>query len=84
MRMQGPELWLLVNDQPILSVSDGALTTGTMWVSLLRTGDPGDPQESAVVVRNLRLSGLAEGDQARHGPGEAAGAGTSPRRLGRR
>lgn len=64
-RMQGANLWVLLNDQPLLSASDAALSTGSVLIALVRTGDPNDAQEAAVVVRDLRVSALAAGDQAR-------------------
>lgn len=59
----GPRLWLLLNDQAVLSVADSTYTTGRLGLRLLRTGDSNDDQESAILLRNLRVSGLATGDQ---------------------
>lgn len=72
-RVQGPDFWLVVNDEPVLFTSDGSLERGTVAFSVLRLSegrgriedDPNDTTEVAVVVRNLRVSALADGDPAR-------------------
>ena len=64
-RAQGPHLWLLVNDQLVLSAVDSAYDSGTVILALARLGSVDDDQETSVVVRNLRVSGLVGGDQAR-------------------
>jgi hypothetical protein len=64
-RAQGPNLWLLVNDQVALSVADATFDRGEAALWAGRAGDPGDAEESAVVMRNLRVSALAGGDPAR-------------------
>jgi hypothetical protein len=53
-------LWVLPNDEPILAATDSSYRSGSVFIGLRRLGDPNDNQESAVVVRNLRVSALAE------------------------
>ncbi len=65
LRMQGPNLWVFLNDEPVLSAVDSTLDTGGAAVSLRRVGNVDDDSEAAVVVRNLRVSRLAGGDEAR-------------------
>jgi hypothetical protein len=64
-RAQGPNFWLLLNDEPVLTAADWALEHGEVVLAVTRLGDINDTSESAVVVRDLRVSGLAEGEQAR-------------------
>jgi hypothetical protein len=64
-RADGPNLWVLVNDQPVLSAVDPTYGSGGALVDLFRTGDLNDEQEAAVIVRNLRVSGPPSGEQAR-------------------
>lgn len=71
-RAQGPNLWLLLNDQPILSATDSTYDTGRVLLALIRLGDPNDSQEVAAVPRNLRVSGLASEDLAAARPASSA------------
>jgi hypothetical protein len=72
-RLQGPSLWLLVNDQPAAFVSDSSVDRGDVLLNLVRLNsaadgienDPNDSTEVAVVFRNVRVSGLADGEPAR-------------------
>jgi len=72
-RLQGPNFWLLLNDQPVLFFSDDSLDRGDVSFSVLKVSDgpersetdPNDTNEAAVIVRNLRVSALADGDPAR-------------------
>jgi hypothetical protein len=64
-RLQGPNLWVLLNDQPILNATDSTYDMGQVILALVRLGNLEDAQESAVVFRNLRVSGLDNSDQAR-------------------
>jgi hypothetical protein len=59
-RAQGPNLWVLLNDEPILTTTDPAYQSGSVFIGVRRLGDANDSPESAVVVRNLRVSSLAE------------------------
>lgn len=58
-RLDGPSIWVLVNDELILSASDSMLDRGSVRFGVMRTGNPSDDVESAAVFRNLRVSGLA-------------------------
>lgn len=58
-RLQGPNIWVLMNDEPILSAADPAFDRGSVAVGLFRMGDANDTAESAAVIRNLRVSRLA-------------------------
>jgi hypothetical protein len=64
-RARGQRLWLLLNEQPLLSARDATLESGGGLLALVRTGNPDDDEESAVIFRNLRVSALATGDPAR-------------------
>lgn len=59
-RMHGPDLWVIVNEQPVLSASDPAFERGGISFGVFRTGNLDDDAESAAVFRNLRVSRLAE------------------------
>jgi hypothetical protein len=65
LRLRGPEIWVLLNDRPVLHAVDGALDSGLVSVSARRLGDLGDDEEVIVALRNLRVTGLAESVQAR-------------------
>ena len=60
-RLQGQNLWVLLNDELILSAADPAYERGSVYVGLRRLGNPDDEPESAVVIRNLRVSRLVTG-----------------------
>lgn len=64
-RAQGSTFWLLIDGQPALTATDSAYADGFIFFGFTRLGDPGDKQESAVLIRNLRVSRLAAGDMAR-------------------
>jgi hypothetical protein len=65
-RARGPELWLLVNERPVLhTTTDGAYDIGNAFITARRQGDVNDGQEAMMVVRNLRVSALADGDPGR-------------------
>jgi hypothetical protein len=57
-RAQGPDVSILVNDRPFEfgGVSGSFPESGYVQVLLVRTGDPDDPAETAIVLRNLRVS----------------------------
>jgi hypothetical protein len=63
-RAQGPVFWLMINDQTVLWGRDATFAGGTVSVAVWRLGAPTDDQETAIVLRNLRVSELAPGDQA--------------------
>jgi hypothetical protein len=58
-RLDGENLWVLLNDELILSAADRSFGQGRVLFGLFRMGDGSDTQESAVVIRNLRVSNLA-------------------------
>ena len=58
LRVLGPRLWLVVNDQPAVTVEDGAFGLGTVPLNVERIGNPDDDAEVAVVFRHLRVSAL--------------------------
>lgn len=64
-RVDGPNFWVLLNDEPFLSAVDSSYETGRVLIGLFRLGNPDDDQETAMVMRNLRVSALADGDLAR-------------------
>jgi hypothetical protein len=64
-RAQGPQLWVLLNDEPVLYVEHAEpLAGGVALFGIMRQGDPDDDAESAVVLRNLRISTLRTGGDA--------------------
>jgi hypothetical protein len=65
LRMRGPSLWLVLNDEPVLAVADSAFDGGLLKLDLLRLGGLDDAEESTVVIRNLRVAALDAGDPAR-------------------
>jgi hypothetical protein len=72
-RLQGPNVWLLVNDQPAAFISDGSVDRGDVLLNFVRLNgasggmdnDPDDSSEVAAAFRNLRVSALADGDPTR-------------------
>lgn len=58
-RLDGPNIWVLLNGEPILSASDGMIDRGRVSFGVERLGNPDDSPETAVVFRNLRISRLA-------------------------
>jgi hypothetical protein len=64
-RARGPDLWLLVNDQPIATASDPRFDNGRISFGLRRLGSTEDEPETAAVIRNLRISRLLNGDPTR-------------------
>ncbi|MGE3272849.1 MAG: hypothetical protein AB7P40_29195 [Chloroflexota bacterium] len=58
-RLAGPNIWVLLNGQPVLSASDSTRDRGGLSFGVKRLGGADDNAESAVVFRNLRVSQLA-------------------------
>jgi hypothetical protein len=56
MRLDGPRIWVLHNDEVVLFSTDPAIAEGGVAFGVARLGDDADPDESAAVFRNLRLS----------------------------
>jgi hypothetical protein len=67
MRVSGPDVWLLLNDEPVLYASGVHTAAGGVIVELVRDGTAGedDKEESAIVVRNLELTALEGGEPSR-------------------
>jgi hypothetical protein len=66
-RLEGPNIWLYLNDEVILSLADSSFDHGGLNFRLLRIGDVNDPAESAAVLRNLRVSELLPRGSASEG-----------------
>lgn len=64
-RAQGPSVWLLLNDEVIAASTDWTFSSGAVSLVMGREGDPNDDQEVAILLRNLRVSALAEGGPSR-------------------
>ena len=58
-RARGPNLWMLLNDEPVLAAYDTTFESGGVNIGYIRLGNFDDPAESAVVLRNFRFSSLA-------------------------
>ena len=59
-RLQGPKMWLLVNDQVALSTMDATHTTGAVYLGVARLGAIDDTVEAGLLLRNLHVSRLAQ------------------------
>lgn len=57
-RMSGSQLWLLLNDHPVLKAEDGALSRGGFYINLDRLGDPNDREQVNATLRNLQISAI--------------------------
>jgi hypothetical protein len=66
-RARGQNFWIFLNDQMVLAASDASLDNGIANVVVRRSGqaDAADTQEVSAVLRNLRVSAIAGGEQAR-------------------
>lgn len=64
-RVRGGEIWLLLNDDPLLYASDVLSDVGGVGVRLLREGNPDDEDETVVVLRDLTLSAVAGAGEGR-------------------
>jgi hypothetical protein len=64
-RTRGSEAWVLLNGQPFLHTSAATVGVGSVEVAVLRDGNLDDPEEAAVVFRNLTVTTLSGGDQVR-------------------
>lgn len=70
LRLAGPRMWILLNDQVLLSATDDRLTSGHVGVRLDKLRDwgredPDDPDEASLLIRNVRVSPLAGSDPER-------------------
>ena len=57
-RVMGSSLWLVLNDQPVLSAEDGDHQGREVGLTVGRLGNVDDEDEVAVVFRNFRLSAI--------------------------
>jgi hypothetical protein len=66
-RAQGPNFWVFVNDSMVLSATDASLDSGAANATVFRAGQPNaaDTQEISGALRNVRISAIAGGDDAR-------------------
>jgi hypothetical protein len=64
-RTRGSEAWMLLNGQPFLHTNAATVGVGSVEVAVLRDGNLDDPEEAAVVFRNLTVTTLAGGDPVR-------------------
>lgn len=65
LRVRGSEVWLLVNDQPVLYSAEGIDQTGGVGLELVREGSTVDEDEAVVVFKDLTLSSVAGADASR-------------------
>lgn len=60
LRLRGKEVWVLLNDDPVLYAGDMSDQPGGIGIGLVREGNPNDTAEVAVVFRDLAISSLAD------------------------
>jgi hypothetical protein len=58
LRLRGGEIWLLLNDAPLLYAADVLSQDGGIGIAVVREGNPDDQDEVAVVFRDLALTSL--------------------------
>lgn len=59
---EGPGLWVVLNDELVIRAADESLRSGGLGLQLLRGSNLTSQNETAVVVRNLRVSVLSSPD----------------------
>jgi hypothetical protein len=59
-RLFGPNLWVLLNEEPVLVYADPSFSSGRLWVELLRIGDLDEPSPTVVLIRDFVISALSE------------------------
>jgi hypothetical protein len=64
-RVYGYNVWLLINDEPVLHSNEVYADAGRVIIEMVRDGDLDDGAEVAVVFRNLTLTALEGGDPER-------------------
>lgn len=64
-RVRGSELWMLVNDDPILYAPSVLDERGGVGIRVLREGNPDDDDETVVIFRNLTISTVSGAAQGR-------------------
>jgi hypothetical protein len=60
-RLRGRDMWLLVNDEPVLFADGPAAEPGRVSLEFVRIGNPDDQEEVTATVRHLLISALAPG-----------------------
>lgn len=55
-RMHGSSLWLLLNDQPVVSAEDNTFTQGSFFFDLRRDGSTSGDESVEAIFRNLTVS----------------------------
>jgi hypothetical protein len=63
--VQGPNLFVSLNDEPMLAAYDTTFDRGSVQFATIRLGHLDDAAETAVVMRNLRVSSLSGGAEDR-------------------
>ncbi|MFN8637211.1 MAG: pre-peptidase C-terminal domain-containing protein [Chloroflexota bacterium] len=64
-RADGPHMWLILNDKVLLFAEAQTISAGAVAPQLIKIGNVNDGVEAAVVFRSIRVSRLANGDDAR-------------------
>ena len=64
-RARGGEVWLLLNDVPVLYAADTIDQVGMVGIQVLRDGSPDDDDEVSVVFRDLTLSKVVDSPDER-------------------
>jgi hypothetical protein len=59
-RLDGPRIWALLNGEPFISAADSTIDRGGLAFGIARLGDLADEEQSAIVLRDLRVSALAQ------------------------
>ena len=65
LRVSGHDVWLLINDEPVLHSHEVYADAGKIVIEVVRSGDSEDEDETAVVFRNLTLTALEGGEPGR-------------------
>ena len=58
-RLEGQRIWVLLNDQPVMSATDPTLARGGFWLATGRLGNVEDDAPVTAIWRNLRVTALA-------------------------
>jgi hypothetical protein len=65
LRVSGFDVWLLINDEPVLHSHEVYADAGKIVIEVVRDGNSEDEDETAVVFRNLTLTALDGGEPGR-------------------
>src|SRR5262249_22226578 len=68
-RMDGPNFWVFLNNELLISLSESTADRGTVAFRIQRTGPPDDAAEVAVVLGTLRVSRLSRSPAPSDAPG---------------